>query len=184
VTSERRKFLKVRSLLNYLWSWAFWRSVYYLCSRHDFTYIRGWMQMVLAPNDLFSWNKNTVRHGIFDRGIHYVHYVTYYTMHATLTLCINISWSCVGAVFLVLGHLAMYPLLHCPKSTNAHCPFLGVRGPLPQKWRPLSQDPRTLPPHGSEQFIPSHLPLTKYLKYFLIEFHSTSKRIVKKCHCK
>ncbi len=26
------------------------------CSRHGFFYIRGWMQMVLAPNDLFSWN--------------------------------------------------------------------------------------------------------------------------------
>ncbi len=32
------------------------------CSRHGFTYIRGWMQMVLAPNDLFSWNNNTMRH--------------------------------------------------------------------------------------------------------------------------
>ncbi len=26
------------------------------CSRHGFFYIRGWMQLVLAPNDLFSWN--------------------------------------------------------------------------------------------------------------------------------
>ncbi len=25
-------------------------------------YIRGWMQMVLAPNDLFSWNNNTMKH--------------------------------------------------------------------------------------------------------------------------
>ncbi len=31
-----------------------------LCSRHGFTYIRGWMQMVLAPNDLFSWNNDTM----------------------------------------------------------------------------------------------------------------------------
>ncbi len=31
------------------------------CSRHGVPYIRGWMQMVLAPNDLFSWNNNTMR---------------------------------------------------------------------------------------------------------------------------
>jgi hypothetical protein len=37
------------------------------CSWHGFTYIRGWMQMVLAPNDLFSWNKNTERHETFFR---------------------------------------------------------------------------------------------------------------------
>jgi hypothetical protein len=30
------------------------------CSWHDSTYIRGWMQMVLSPNDLFSWNSNTM----------------------------------------------------------------------------------------------------------------------------
>ncbi len=28
----------------------------YICSRHGFLYIRGWMQMVIAPNYLFSWN--------------------------------------------------------------------------------------------------------------------------------
>jgi hypothetical protein len=42
------------------------------CSRHDFTHIRGWMQMVLAPNDLFSWNKNTVRHGLWWGHIIYI----------------------------------------------------------------------------------------------------------------
>ncbi len=122
------------------------------CSWHDFTYIRGWMQVVLAPNDLFSWNKNTVRHGILQwEYIMYLHYATYYTMQATLTLCITISWSREGAVFFVLGHLATASLLPCPESTDAHCLFLGVRGPLSPKWRPLSQDPPTLPPHGSEQ---------------------------------
>ncbi len=30
------------------------------CSWHGFMYIRGWIQMVLAPNDLFSWNNNTM----------------------------------------------------------------------------------------------------------------------------
>jgi hypothetical protein len=46
-------------------TWHTWTHVYtshrhYYCSRHGFTYIRGWMQMVLAPNDLFSWNNNTI----------------------------------------------------------------------------------------------------------------------------
>jgi hypothetical protein len=41
------------------------------CSRHGFTYIRKWMQMVLAPNDLFSWNNNTMRHSAYDRYLHY-----------------------------------------------------------------------------------------------------------------
>jgi hypothetical protein len=41
------------------------------CSRHGFTYIRGWMQMVLAPDDLFSWNNNTMRHNAYDRYLHY-----------------------------------------------------------------------------------------------------------------
>ncbi len=36
---------------------VFWVSFLF---RHGFTYIRGWMQMVLAPNDLFSWNNNTM----------------------------------------------------------------------------------------------------------------------------
>jgi hypothetical protein len=31
-----------------------------LLFRHGFTYIRGWMQMVLAPNDLFSWNNKAM----------------------------------------------------------------------------------------------------------------------------
>jgi hypothetical protein len=38
------------------------------CSRHGFMYIRGWMQMVIAPNDLFSWNNkamSTMLLGIF-----------------------------------------------------------------------------------------------------------------------
>ncbi len=72
-------------------------------------------------------------------------------MHTTLTLCITASWSRDGAVFCVLGHFAMSSLLHCPDPTAAHYPFLGDRGPLPPKWRPFPQDPRTLPSHGSEQ---------------------------------
>jgi hypothetical protein len=37
-----------------------------ICSQHGFPYIRGWMQMVLAPNDLFSWNNDTMRYNFRD----------------------------------------------------------------------------------------------------------------------
>jgi hypothetical protein len=47
------------------------------CFRHDFMYIRGWMQMVLAPNDLFSWNKNTVRQGLTGSTLHTLGYLFY-----------------------------------------------------------------------------------------------------------
>jgi hypothetical protein len=85
-------------------------------------------------------------------GIHYIHYAySFVQCTTTLTLCITASWSRDGAVFCVLSHLAMSSLLHCPDPTAAHYPFLGGRGPLPPKWRPFSQDPHTLPPHGSEE---------------------------------
>jgi hypothetical protein len=41
------------------------------CSQHGFTYIRGWIQMVLAPNDLFSWNNNTMSYILVMDMFHY-----------------------------------------------------------------------------------------------------------------
>ncbi len=46
-------------------------QVSYKCSQHSFTYIRGWMQMVLAPNDLFSWNNNTMSYILVMDMLHY-----------------------------------------------------------------------------------------------------------------
>jgi hypothetical protein len=43
----------------------------YTRSRHGFLYIRGWMQMVLAPNDLFSWNNNTMKYNACNGYLHY-----------------------------------------------------------------------------------------------------------------
>ncbi len=34
------------------------------CSRHGFLYTRGWMQMVMAPNDLFSWNNRYNKYNV------------------------------------------------------------------------------------------------------------------------
>jgi hypothetical protein len=69
----------------------------------------------------------------------------------TLTLCITVPRSRDGAVILVLCHLATSSLLPCPDPTDAQYPPLGAQGPLPPRWRPLSWDPRILPPHGPEQ---------------------------------
>jgi hypothetical protein len=80
---------------------------------------------------------------------------------AALTLCITASRSRGGTVPRVSGHAAMSPLLHYPEPTAAHHSSLGGQGPLPPRWRPFSQDPRTLPPHSSEHFpIPGDLVVT------------------------
>jgi hypothetical protein len=71
-----------------------------------------------------------------------------------LTLCMLAFWSHEGVVFLVFlpsPHLITSFHLPCLGSTDAHCPRLGVPVPLPPKWRPFPQGPRTLPYRGSEQ---------------------------------
>jgi hypothetical protein len=53
------------------------------CSRHDFTYIRGWMQMVTGTK-WFIFLKQEYSKARFLMGIHYVHYVTHlYNAHDT-----------------------------------------------------------------------------------------------------
>ncbi len=42
------------------------------CSRHGFLYIRGWMQMVLASNDLFSWNKKYNKYNVTNTFTHFL----------------------------------------------------------------------------------------------------------------
>jgi hypothetical protein len=71
----------------------------------------NWHQMIYFPE---------TRIQVFLMG--YIMYIMLLlcTVYATLTLCITISGSHDGAVFCVLGHLAMPSLLHCPESTDAH----------------------------------------------------------------
>jgi hypothetical protein len=57
------------------------------CSRHGFTYIRGWMKMVLAPNDLFSWNSytmSTMLTRVFTLHLLLVMHVDTYSVHNRL----------------------------------------------------------------------------------------------------
>jgi hypothetical protein len=53
------------------WPWYLW--IHGICddcdcSRHGFTYIRGWM---LAPSDFFSWNNNTMSYILVMDMLHY-----------------------------------------------------------------------------------------------------------------
>ncbi len=121
-----------------------------ICSRHGFTYIRGWMQMVLAPNDLFSWNNNTMSTMLLRI---FTHYISCRLCTLTLTLCIIASWSRDEVVVFASWHLVMSSRLPCPNSTDAHWPQLGAPVPPPPKWRPLPQGPRTLPFQGPEQHL-------------------------------
>ncbi len=119
------------------------------CSRHGFLYIRGWMQMVIAPNYLFSWNNKYNKYNVTKD----IYTLSSWSYARKLTLCMLVFWSHEGVVFLDFlpsPHLVTSFLLPCLGSTDAHCPRLGDPVPLPPKWRPFPQGPRTLPDRGSE----------------------------------
>ncbi len=72
-----------------------------------------------------------------------------------LTLCMLASWSHEGVVFLdflLSPHLVTSFLFPCLGSTDTLCSRLGGLVPLPPRWRPYSQGPRTLPYRDPEQF--------------------------------
>ncbi len=95
-----------------------------MCSRHGFLYIRGWMQMVLAPKNLFSlcmlasWSHEGV----------------------------------VFLDFLPCPNFVTSSLFPCLGSTDAPCSHLGDPIPLSPRWRPYSQGPRTLTYQDPEQY--------------------------------
>ncbi len=73
-----------------------------------------------------------------------------------LTLCMLAFWSHEGVVFLDFlpsPHFVTSFLFACLGSTDALCPRLGDPVPLPPKWCPSSQGPRTLPYRDPEQFV-------------------------------
>ncbi len=85
-----------------------------ICSRHDFPYIRGWMQMVTSTKWFIFLKQFAVQCTI------------------TLTLCITASWSRGETVSRVCGHAAMSLLLHCPEPAVVLRLFLGDRAPRPK----------------------------------------------------
>ncbi len=121
------------------------------CSRHGFLYIRGWMQMVMAPNDLFSWNNKYKKYMSLR-----IFTLSSWSYARELTLCMLAFWSHEGVVFLDFlpsPHLVTSFRLPCLGSTDAHCPRWGDPVPLPPKWHPFSQGPRTLPYRDPEQLF-------------------------------
>ncbi len=103
------------------------------CSWHGFPYIRGWMQMVLAPNDLFSWKNDTMRYDSMMGMLHYC-YTMHNDTHSVHNRLLKPWWGRLPCT----QTFSTSSLLPCPNSTDAHCPLLGARAPPPQKWRPHS----------------------------------------------
>jgi hypothetical protein len=85
------------------------------------SYIRGWMQMVLTPNDLFSWNNKYSKYMAIL--LHYIHYNGFiansFSYARWLTLCMLVSLSREGVVFFVFlssSHLTEIHVLPPPVS--------------------------------------------------------------------
>jgi hypothetical protein len=98
--------------------------------------------MVIAPNDLFSWNNK------YNKYCTDIYTLSSWSYARELTLCMLAFWSHEGVVFLDFlpsPHLVTSFHLPCLGSTDAHCPRLGDPIPLHPKWRPFSQGLRTLP---------------------------------------
>ncbi len=93
------------------------------------SYIRGWIQMVATPNDLFSWNNKYSKYTVILT--HYIHqqwiHFSSSSYACQLTLCMLAFWSCEGVVFLVHS-----PSSHFTADHVFPLPLSGVN------WRPLS----------------------------------------------
>ncbi len=61
---EPTRILLAFSLFFRTWQYHDPQILICTCSRHGFSYIRGWMQMVMTPNDLFSWNNIYNEHNV------------------------------------------------------------------------------------------------------------------------
>ncbi len=123
--------------------------VFYSGSRHGFTYIRGWMQMVLAPNDLFSWNNKAMSTMLL---LIFTHFLLVGYAHY-LTLCMLAFWSHEGVVFLPSSHLITSSRLPWLGSTDAHWPPTGGPGPFTSKMATLSTGSAHRPLPGSRTIV-------------------------------
>ncbi len=100
------------------------------------SYIRGWIQMVLASNDLFSWNNKYnkyIEYNITDTfTCFFLDMHTTYSVHAGILK----PWrsSLTFCCLLILSHLV--PSLIWVQLTLL-VPALGIRSPLPQDGAPI-----------------------------------------------
>ncbi len=103
-------------------------------SQHGFCYIRGWMQMVLAPNDLFSWSNKYNEYNEYNVTDTFTCFFLGYAHQ--LTPCMLASWSHEGVVFLdflLSSHSVTSFLFPYLGSTDAPCSRLGDPVPPPSK---------------------------------------------------
>ncbi len=108
------------------------------CSRHGFSYIRGWMQMVLAPNDLFSWNN---KYNKYTDTMSLTHsHVSSWAMHVNLLCaCSHLeamkgSSSLTSCHFLILSRLSSSPVW---AQLTLFVPAWGTRSPSLQNGAPI-----------------------------------------------
>jgi hypothetical protein len=117
------------------------------------------MQMVLTPNDLFSWNNKYSKYTvILLRYICYNGFTSHLpAMHVNLLCACWYSWAVKGSSSSSFCRLSISLwftscLLLCPKLTDASHSGPGAHPPLPfPKWRLHSQGPHTLPFQGTRQ---------------------------------
>ncbi len=113
------------------------------------SYIRGWIQMVLAPNDLFSWNNKYNKYNNY----------TFTDAFTCFSWAMHINFLCacwhheamLGSSSLASCRLLTSSLFPCLVSTDAPCSRLGDPAPPSPVWLPHSQGPRTLPYRDPEQ---------------------------------
>ncbi len=117
------------------------------------------MQMVLTPNDLFSWNNKYSKYTIILSHIYTVIWICSPSSsyaHHLLCACWH-SEAVMGSSSLFSRRLLISlwvtsPLFLCPELTDAPYPYYGARTPPPfPTWRPHSQGPHTLPFQGTRQ---------------------------------
>jgi hypothetical protein len=99
------------------------------------SYIRGWMQMVLTPNDLFSWNNKYSKYMVI---LLYTYILQWFhspfSSHAhQLTLCMWVTLSREGVVFLLFLLSSHFTEIHVFPSpvSEANWRFLPRPGGLP-----------------------------------------------------
>ncbi len=121
------------------------------------SYIRGWIQMVLAPNDLFSWNNKYNKYAKYNKQTHF-HLFLLSCAHYSLCACwhpeaVEKSSSLASCRLLILSRPVTSFLFPYLGSTDAPYSRHGVPGPLFPRWRPHSQGPRTHPSQDPEQYL-------------------------------